>query len=59
MAEAPGTAKHGLLLRDEGGKALVIDRASGKLAPFDRPGVRPDLTATHEQAVWPIARFCT
>lgn len=49
VAEAPGTAQNGLLLRDEDGKALVIDRASGKLAAFDRPGVRPDLTATHER----------
>ncbi|GAA6201790.1 molybdopterin oxidoreductase family protein [Aquicoccus sp. SU-CL01552] len=49
VAEAPGTAQHGLLLRDEDGKALVIDRASGKLTPFDRPGVRPDLTASHDR----------
>jgi anaerobic selenocysteine-containing dehydrogenase len=38
----------GLLLRDADGKALVMDRRSGRPAPFDTPGLRPDLTATHE-----------
>jgi len=37
----------GLFLRDENGKELVIDRATGKLTPFDQPGVKPDLAATH------------
>ncbi len=37
----------GLYLRDENGKQLVIDRETGKLTPFDQPGVRPDLSATH------------
>jgi anaerobic selenocysteine-containing dehydrogenase len=36
----------GLFLRDETGKPLVIDRATGKPAPFDTPGIRPDLSAT-------------
>jgi anaerobic selenocysteine-containing dehydrogenase len=40
----------GLLLRDEGGKALVIDRSTGQPAPFDRPGTRPDLAADHDGA---------
>ncbi|MGD9865466.1 MAG: molybdopterin oxidoreductase family protein, partial [Pseudodonghicola sp.] len=31
------------------GKLLVIDRRTGELAPFDRPGVQPDLSATHEK----------
>mgnify|MGYP001029783140 CR=1 FL=1 len=39
--------EHGLFLRDDDGKPLVIDRASGQLTPFDQPGVRPDLSATH------------
>ncbi|WP_276202409.1 molybdopterin oxidoreductase family protein [Ruegeria marisrubri] len=39
----------GLLLRDENGKELVIDRVTGKLTPFDQPGVRPDLSATYEK----------
>ena len=30
------------------GKPLVIDRTTGKLTAFDTPGVRPDLSATHE-----------
>ncbi len=38
----------GLLLRDKDDKLLVIDRATGKPAPFDAKGVRPDLGATHE-----------
>ena len=40
----------GLLLRDENGKELVLDRATGKLAPFDQKGVKPDLSATHRHA---------
>ncbi|MCB2128766.1 MAG: molybdopterin oxidoreductase family protein [Rhodobacteraceae bacterium] len=46
-AEGPG---RGLLLRDKDGKLLVIDKATGKPAPFDRTGVRPDLGATHKGA---------
>jgi sulfite dehydrogenase (quinone) subunit SoeA len=37
----------GLFLRDDGGKTLVVDRATGKLTPFDEKGVRPDLNASH------------
>jgi anaerobic selenocysteine-containing dehydrogenase len=37
----------GLFLRDDGGKTLVIDRATGHLRPFDEKGVRPDLNASH------------
>jgi anaerobic selenocysteine-containing dehydrogenase len=40
---APGP-EHGLALRDADGKALVIDRRTGALAPFDQPGIRPDLS---------------
>ena len=40
----------GLLLRDADGKQLVIDRATGKPAPFDQTGVRPDLSATYRRA---------
>ncbi len=40
---------YGLFLRDDDGKPLVIDRATGALAPFDRPGVQPDLAASHRQ----------
>ena len=40
---------YGLFLRDADGKALVIDRATGKPAPYDARGVKPDLAATHEE----------
>ncbi|MGX9352709.1 molybdopterin oxidoreductase family protein [Shimia sp. W99] len=40
----------GLLLRDDDGKQLVIDRATGKPTPFDQKGVRPDLSATYRHA---------
>ncbi|SLN24482.1 Polysulfide reductase chain A precursor [Roseovarius gaetbuli] len=40
----------GLFLRDDDGKPLVIDRNTGKLAAFDTPGIRPDLSATHRAA---------
>ncbi len=43
------SAEHGLYLRDAEGKMLVIDRATGKPAPFDQKGVRPDLSATWEE----------
>ncbi|MDW4499023.1 molybdopterin oxidoreductase family protein [Sulfitobacter sp. D35] len=44
----PGSDEEGLLLRDDDGKELVIDRATGKPTPFDRAGVRPDLSASHD-----------
>lgn len=46
----PKSANYGLFLRDENGKELVIDRATGKPAPFDKPGVKPDLSATFRRA---------
>ncbi|MCY1125466.1 molybdopterin oxidoreductase family protein [Frigidibacter sp. RF13] len=42
--ETEGEEK-GLLIRDELGKPIVIDRATGQPAPYDQPGVRPDLGA--------------
>ena len=48
VRDAPGTAGDGLLLRDNEGRTLVKDRATGELVPFDTPGVRPDLAARHE-----------
>ncbi len=44
-----GQATSGLFLRDEAGKALVIDRATGKPAPFDQKGVKPDLNGRLER----------
>lgn len=46
----PNSPEHGLFLRDAAGKPLVIDRVTGKLTPFDQPGVRPDLAASHRHA---------
>jgi len=43
--ETEGEEK-GLLLRDDLGRPLVIDKATGEPAPYDRQGLRPDLGAT-------------
>ncbi|THD82938.1 formate dehydrogenase [Aliigemmobacter aestuarii] len=40
----------GMLMRDDAGKPIVIDRATGKPAPWDRAGVRPDLGAEWQGA---------
>ncbi|OUS36252.1 formate dehydrogenase [Rhodobacterales bacterium 56_14_T64] len=45
-AEGP---EQGLLMRDDDGKQLVIDRNTGQLTAFDKPGVRPDLAAVYEK----------
>ena len=42
--------EHGLLLRDEAGKMLVLDRRTGKPAPFDDPDVVPDLAGSWRNA---------
>ncbi|MEM7439685.1 MAG: molybdopterin oxidoreductase family protein [Pseudomonadota bacterium] len=39
----PNSDSHGLFLRDADGKELVVDRATGKLEPFDKAGVTPDM----------------
>ncbi|WP_256370145.1 molybdopterin oxidoreductase family protein [Labrenzia sp. PHM005] len=44
----PGSDDHGMLLKGEDGKALVIDRKTEEPAPFDQKGVRPDLSAKYE-----------
>ena len=44
----PASPDHGLFLRDAEGRELVIDRVTGRPTPFDAPGVRPDLSATHD-----------
>ena len=48
--EDPASDEHGLILKDEAGKSLVIDRRTGKPAPFDCEGVQPDLSGTLRQA---------
>ncbi len=42
VREAPGTAHDGLFLRDERGRPLVMDQASGRPAPMEH-GVQPAL----------------
>ncbi|NAZ38009.1 molybdopterin-dependent oxidoreductase [Rubellimicrobium sp. CFH 75288] len=44
--EDPASPERGLLLRDGEGRPLVIDRRTGKPAPWDGEGVEPDLAAT-------------
>uniref|UniRef100_A4WQK9 Molybdopterin oxidoreductase Fe4S4 region n=1 Tax=Cereibacter sphaeroides (strain ATCC 17025 / ATH 2.4.3) TaxID=349102 RepID=A4WQK9_CERS5 len=41
LAEGSGPDS-GLCLRDDAGRALVVDRRTGRLAPFDADGVEPD-----------------
>jgi len=41
--EDPASPEHGLFLRDDAGKPLVTDRATGKPMAFDAAGVEPDL----------------
>ncbi|MCC5975369.1 MAG: molybdopterin oxidoreductase family protein [Rubellimicrobium sp.] len=48
--EDPASPQHLLLLRDEEGRPLVIDRRTGKPAPWDGEGVEPDLSATYRHA---------
>ncbi len=46
----PSSPDHGLLLRDDQGREQVIDRRTGRPAPFDAPGVQPDLGGTLRRA---------
>ncbi len=48
--EDPNSAEFGLLLRDDEGKHVVLDRATGKPVAFDTPGVRPDLAGAWRNA---------
>ena len=43
LVNASEGAQKGLFLRDEDGKPLVRDRATGKAVAWDTPGVKPDL----------------
>ena len=47
--EDPDSDERGLFLRDKNGTPQVIDRATGKLAPFDKKGVMPDLAGSYKQ----------
>ncbi|GFE62978.1 molybdopterin oxidoreductase family protein [Litoreibacter roseus] len=44
------SADHGLLLRDDNNKLMVIDRTTGKPTAFDTPGVKPDLSGKLREA---------
>ena len=44
----PESPDYGLFLRDDTGAPLVINRNTGKLAPFDMKGVRPDLAGSYQ-----------
>ncbi len=46
----PKSPEHGLFLKDDNGKPLVMDRVTSKLTPFDQPGVKPDLAASYRHA---------
>ena len=40
----------GLFLRDDDDKMMVLDKATGKPAPFDAPGVQADMAGTYRHA---------
>ena len=48
--EDPASDEHGLILTNEAGKKLVIDRRTGKPEAFDTPGVQPDLSGSYRHA---------
>ena len=45
--EDPNSPEKGLFIRNKAGKEQVIDRATGKLADYDKKGVMPDLAASY------------
>jgi len=49
LVNASEGPEKGLFLRDTDGKPLVIDRVTGEPTAFDKPGVRPDLSASYEK----------
>ncbi len=49
LVNAAEGREKGLFLRDADGKPLVIDRVTGEPTAFDKPGVRPDLSATYDK----------
>ncbi len=44
----PDSPDYGLILKDDEGRALVMDRAEKRPRCFDKPDVQPDLTAVWE-----------
>ncbi|MDE0849811.1 molybdopterin oxidoreductase family protein [Yoonia sp.] len=50
--EDPNSEERGLFLKDSDGQPQVIDRNTGKLAPWNGQGVEPDLSGTfHDKGV--------
>ena len=45
--EDPKSDEYGLLLKDDAGQPIVIDRRTGQPAPWNGQGVEPDLSATY------------
>ncbi len=48
--EDPESDEHGLILTNEAGKKLVIDRRTGKPEAYDTKGVQPDLSGSYRHA---------
>ncbi len=48
--EDPASDEFGLILTNEAGKKLVIDRRTGKPEAYDTPGVQPDLSGSYRHA---------
>ncbi|MEM6386543.1 MAG: molybdopterin oxidoreductase family protein [Pseudomonadota bacterium] len=48
--EDPASDEYGLILTNEAGKKLVIDRRTGKPEAYDTPGVEPDLSGSYRFA---------
>ncbi|MEM1314718.1 MAG: molybdopterin-dependent oxidoreductase, partial [Pseudomonadota bacterium] len=48
VIEAPGTAEHGLFVRDAEGRALVADREGGAPLPWDDPAAKAALKGRFE-----------
>ncbi|SPJ24215.1 molybdopterin-dependent oxidoreductase [Palleronia abyssalis] len=46
----PKSPTHGLLLKDDRGTPLVLDRATRKPRPWDAAGVKPDLSGRYRRA---------
>jgi anaerobic selenocysteine-containing dehydrogenase len=49
-ADDPGADDYGMFLRGENGTPQVIDRATGDLAAYDTPGMKPDLAGKLRRA---------
>jgi len=48
--EDPNSPEHGLFMRDDDGKPLVLDRATGRPVAFDTKGTKSDLVGSHRHA---------